>query len=222
VDFDSCVACGRCAGACLSGALKIIGRMASAREIMEEVLKDSRYYEASGGGVTFSGGEPMLQPEFLGEMLAIANEHSIHTAVETNGLFSQDTAAGLLEKIDLFLFDVKLFDDEEYRKYTCSSNRRVHENLDFLYARGKPVILRCPIIPGINDTDAHYRAIAGLLREYPNILSFEVLPYHNLGMSKRREIGYEVAPSWLSGMKSADKERKAEWEACITAYIHGD
>lgn len=202
---DKCIACGACVSACVNDALKIYGKRMSAAEVLNEVEKDSRYYKTSGGGVTFSGGEATLQQEFLLELLKGCKERGFHTAIETNGFM----ATGLLEKLcmytDVFLFDYKVTGEEEHKRWTGVSNGQILNNLEYLYQKNHSVILRCPMIPGVNDVESHFEAIRELKRRYPNILQAEIMPYHNTGKSKWEEIGMDYSLKTLAS--ASDKQR---------------
>lgn len=208
VSFSACTACGRCRDACPTGALSLFGREMEARKVMEQVMQDAAYYRNSGGGVTFTGGEPTLQFSFLRELLALSKENGLHVCLETNGCQPTERLSLLLDRVDLFLLDYKLTDPALHRKYTGSDNGTVLDTLALLCAKGKPVILRCPIIPGINDNDDHFRAIRELKERFPNILHSEIMAYHNLGEKKWAEIGLAYS---LCGLPNTPPETKQRW-----------
>ena len=212
VDFLRCKACGACVSACPTQALTLYGREMETAEVMEQVLQDRSFYKNSGGGVTFTGGEPTMQYEFLRELLRLSKENGLHTCVETNGCIPFQRWEPLLGQIDLFLFDYKLTDSEQHRQYTGLGNETIIENLFRLNERGKPVILRVPIIPGINDTSAHLGAIRALREGYSNIQQVEIMPYHNLGKKKWQEIGLGYS---LMELPNASPEQKKEWEQMV-------
>ena len=191
IDRSKCTCCGRCVQACCQGALSIMGEEMDAGEVIGEALRDKRYFEKSGGGITISGGEPMCQAAFTKALCKKAKEEGVSTAIETNGYADFSEYEKLLPYADLFLIDYKLTDDAKHKKFTGVSGKRILENLKHFCMAGKPVILRCPVIPGVNDTDGHFKAIALLTRQYHNILGFELMPYHKLGMSKAKRIGEE-------------------------------
>ncbi len=186
---ERCRACFHCVDACPHEALRRIGRTMSVEQVMQMVRKDRRYYEKTGGGLTLSGGEPTLQADFCYELLRQAKAEGIHTCVETAGCAPPDVLERLLPVVDLFLYDVKLFDERQHEKYIGASNRLILANLRRLAAGNAPVVLRCPIIPGVNDDDGHFEQIAALRRELPNIRGVEVMPYHDYGRSKAADIG---------------------------------
>jgi pyruvate formate lyase activating enzyme len=152
-------------------------------EVMAQVERDVIFYDESGGGVTFSGGEPLSQPEFLGALLAAAREREIHTAVDTTGFAPAEVVEALAEDVGLFLYDLKLMDDEAHRRYTGVSNRLPLANLRWLAAAGRPIRIRVPIIPGITDGDANLEAIGRLVAEL-DLGGIDLLPYHRIAADK--------------------------------------
>lgn len=188
---DKCTGCGRCAGLtvdnkdfiCLNGAKEICGKEYSCDELLREILKDKAFYDNSNGGVTFSGGECMLQTELLCELLAECKENSIHTAVDTAGNIPWEHFEMVLEHTDLFLFDIKLFDTEKHKKYTGVDNKLILANLQKLFEAGASVCIRIPVIGGVNDSVEEMWKIESFLRPY-HPAGVELLPYHELGMHK--------------------------------------
>ena len=183
--FDSCRACGRCAEVCPADALKIYGYEATAQEVVAEALRDAVYYRTSGGGITLSGGEPMFQPEFALEILKEAKRHGLHTAMETSGFAPWERFEAILPFTDLFLYDYKA-EKRLHRELTGVESDRIVENLERLLNGGARVILRCPIVPGVNENPA---ALDDFAKCFPRLAGVELLPYHNMGESKRRAIG---------------------------------
>ncbi len=208
VDRSKCTGCGVCIGSCPVEALSMNGLRVSAGQVMEEICKDEKYYESSGGGVTFSGGEATLQPEFLKELLALCKERGYHTAVETNGLLSPDLLTDLLVLVDLFLLDYKVT-GQEHAMWTGVPGEPVLQSLEKMQEAGGKVILRCPIIPGINDTKVHFAAIRDLKKNYSCIDHVEVMAYHDIGKGKWKECGkiYE-----LGHIQTVLPEQKRVWE----------
>jgi pyruvate formate lyase activating enzyme len=189
VDRSKCDACGKCAELCLSGALSISGRWVTAGEIIDALRRDMRYYRSSGGGLTLTGGEPMCQPDFALTLARRSKEEGINVAMETNGLACCSDYQHILPYIDLFLIDYKLTGSEVHRKYTGTDGEAALKNIDSLCGKGARVVLRCPIIPGINDTEDHFQAIAELTNRYETVLGFELMPYHKLGAAKAERLG---------------------------------
>lgn len=165
---------------------ELCGRMYSADEVMAEILKDRRFYAASGGGVTFTGGECMLQPDFLEDLLKQCRKQGIHTAVDTAGNIPFDRFEQILPYTDLFLYDVKLLDSEKHRKYTGASNRLILENLEKLLRLGAKLYIRIPVIPGVNKEEipTMEKYLSALCPE-----KIELLPYHRLGEDKYLALG---------------------------------
>lgn len=190
IDFTKCIACGKCIDYCNKKALELIGYAISVDEIIEEVLKDRVYYETSGGGITLSGGEPLLQYEFSLAILKEAKTNHLHTCIETSGFCSQNVLKSIIPYTDMFLFDFKLSDEILHKKYTGVSLQPIIKNLQFLNKNGASVVLRCPIIPEINDFEEHFRMIAEL-SQMLCISQVELMPYHTLGIEKSRKIGVQ-------------------------------
>jgi pyruvate formate lyase activating enzyme len=163
----------------------------SVEEVMEQVLTDRALYETSGGGMTLSGGEPFYQPAFTEALLRAAKEAELNTAVETSGFCDQDVLLSVIPFVDLFLFDYKATGDLLHRQLTGVPQAPILENLRVLGEHGAKIRLRCPIIPGANDTDEHFDAIAALAEGTPGVLAVDLEPYHALGVSKAKRIGQE-------------------------------
>ena len=210
---EMCAACGVCADACV-GALEIVGKPMCAEEIVQAVLRDKPFYDNSGGGMTLSGGEPLLTPAFTLEVLRLAKENGIHTCIETCGYAPWEDIEALLPYVDIFLWDFKESDDARHKEYTGVSSVRILENLRKLNNAGAQIILRCPIIPGCNDREDHLLAIAALAEELDGVQRVDVEPYHPLGQSKSEGIG-EVYP--LDGLGMTEAERAAEWISVIAS-----
>lgn len=207
-----CTACGACARTCPSGALELSGRRMTAEAVLESVEKDAKYYVSSGGGVTFSGGEASVQFDFLLELLGGCNERGLHTALETNGLITPARLKALLPRTDLFLFDFKHSGADAHRRWTGAPLAPVLETLAALDAAHAHVILRCPVIPGVNDTDAHFESIRALKTKYACIEKAEIMAYHDIGKSKWDAAGL---PYTLGALKTVPPTQKAAWEAKI-------
>ena len=186
-----CIACGRCAETCYTDALIFVGETKSTREVVEEVIADRDFYRSSGGGVTLSGGEPLVQPDFVAAVLKLCKTEGIHTAVETNLAWPWERLQAVLPLIDLLLVDVKIFNDREHRRWTGASNKDTLANLRRLRNMQKPTIVRTPVIGGLNDRVDHIGAIARFLASSCNVLEYELLPYHPLGLGKYASFGLE-------------------------------
>lgn len=209
---EACQLCGRCIEACPAGALKIFGETMSAERIVDTAMKDAAYYKETGGGLTVSGGEPFAQPDFLMEILELAKRRSLNTCVETSGYARPADILRAMPRIDLFLFDIKAT-PEDHKKLTGADNGRILSNLDRLMALGANVLLRCPVVPGLNDTSEHFQFLASLEKKYPALLGVEILPYHDMGRGKARALGreYEVFA------RTADEAVKQNWKARMRA-----
>ena len=186
---DHCLNCGLCAQGCYSGALEAIGREVTVADVMAEVLKDRIFYEQSGGGLTLSGGEPMLQFAFVRELLREAKKQGLHTCLETCGFAPAEHFDLILPDVDLFLYDFKESDPERHRQDTGASNELIIANLLRIDRAGGKTILRAPIIPGCNDRPDHFAAIAATANRLHNVQGIDVEPYHPLGKSKSANIG---------------------------------
>ena len=231
---NKCCGCGRCgyifknmhdlyiktesqkqayAAQCVYGALEPVGKWMTVTEVIDDVMKDLRFFKESDGGITVSGGEPMLQHEFTLALLKEAKKRGIQTAMETSGFALLEQYKQVLPYVDEFLWDYKETDEIKHKEFTGVSNQRILENLDALYKDGANIILRCPIIPGLNDTEEHFRGIAQRSSQMKNLKGVELMPYHKFGVAKDTRIGrmeqkeYEV-PS---------KNMKKYWEEQIIA-----
>jgi len=188
-DAQKCTLCATCLEACVSDARQIVGRELSVEQVMAEIGKDIPFYDESGGGVTFSGGEPLLQAEFLAELLRACKAEDLHTVVDTSGFVPWSVFEALRQDVDLFLYDLKALDDEAHRRYTGVSNQRILENLRQLCALGQAVRVRVPLIPGLNDSLADLRRLADFIADLPARPQVELLPYHPSGVEKYRRLG---------------------------------
>lgn len=189
-DFDrkKCMHCGKCAQVCYSNALEICGEERTAEDIIETVLQDKLFYEESGGGITLSGGEPLLQFDFTLSLLKLAKKNNLHTVVETSGFSGRDLTI-LNNFVDLWLYDIKVFPEEEHIKNTGVSNKIIFDNLYQLDNVGAKIVLRCPIIPNINMTKKHFDNLANLANTLNNTIAIHLESYHPLGLSKAGQLG---------------------------------
>lgn len=176
---------------------------------MNEVQTDASFYATSGGGLTVSGGEPLAQLDLTVALLRLAREQGIHTCVETCGYASANALRRLIPLADLFLFDLKETDPDRHRDYTGAPLEPILANLRMLCEAGSAVRIRLPIVPGWNDSDDHFRAVARLTSSFPSSLPVEVMPYHPLGTEKHRRIG-RPQPSGLPS-RSVDRELVDAW-----------
>ena len=196
VDPTRCLVCGECEEVCYSGALTILGKGMTCGEVLREIEKDIPFYRTSGGGVTFSGGEPLLYPDFIRHIAETCREKSIHTAVETSGSVSWEAFRKVLDGIDLFLFDIKHADSAMHEKTVGSGNETILGNLKRLCELGtKEVVVRIPVIPGFNAKAADMEGIADFIRSLGNaaeaVRGVQLLPYHKYGERKYAMLGLE-------------------------------
>lgn len=191
-ELKTCSLCGKCAHYCLYDARKLCGKRYAVDELFSEIVCDRAFYESSGGGVTFSGGECMLQVEFLTEILKKCKDEHISTAVDTAGKVPWESFEKILPYTDLFLYDIKLMDKALHRKFTGADNSLILDNLKKLFGAGKRIHIRIPVIANVNDNAAEMEKVKAFLKEngYPE--KVELLPYHKLGEAKRNALGKET------------------------------
>ena len=192
-DRGVCAHCGCCVEVCYSDAREIVGKEMSVDQVMKEVEKDIVFYNQSGGGVTFSGGEPFLQHEFLLMLLQSCKEKNIHTAVDTSGYTSEQILLQASDFTDLFLYDIKTIDDTIHKSFTGVSNKLILDNLKRLAERRKNVIVRVPLIPTVNDSLEAMREIGGYIASLHSISEIHLLPYHHVGIEKYYRLGLEYS-----------------------------
>lgn len=193
-----CIKCGKCTTVCCAEALKILGERKTVTEIMALVLKDIDYYNATGGGVTFSGGEPLCQSEVVAELLSQCKALSIHTAVDTSGSVEYAAFEKVLPVTDIFLFDLKIMDPLESKQRVGFDSRIIIDNFKNLNRENIKIIIRVPLVKGITDTNHNIEAIIDLIRKYgEKVLYVELLKYHNLGKYKYDSIGMDFSPDKL-------------------------
>lgn len=204
---ERCTACGACVKVCPTGAREIIGRRYTPQGLIEELLRDRPFFEASGGGVTFSGGEPLAQPEFLRECLILARKKGLHIALDTSGYAERELVLEMGRLSDLVLYDLKDMDEERHLKNTGVPLAPILGNLLALAEAGIPLWIRIPVIPGINDDGKtihkYVSFLTALDRNYPVYL----LPYHEIGREKYGRLGL---PYRLDGVKPPSQARMEE------------
>ena len=194
IDRTRCDICGRCSQACPAAALELIGRTWSVDELLAEILKDQVFYETSGGGVTFSGGEPMLQADFLAELLPRCRQVDIHVALDTCGAVPWRQYERILPYVDLVLLDLKLMDGERHRLATGVDNVLILENSRRLADAGIPLWVRTPVIPGYTADAANIADIGAFIHaSLPTVKRWDLLAYTNLGRPKYRRLGLAYA-----------------------------
>ncbi len=204
IDRACCTLCGKCADACPAAALEIIGKEWNAEELVAELLKDRVFYETSGGGITFSGGEPMLQSDFLCAVLPRCKDARLHIALDTCGAVAWERYARVLDWIDLGMFDLKIMDSAQHKRATGIGSDLILDNARRIAHARKPMWIRTPVVPGYTDDPANIAAIARFIRdELPTVERWDLLAYTNLGKPKyhRLDLPYtlENAPLYTRG-----------------------
>lgn len=191
---DHCRACGRCADRCLRGAREIAGKKVNINDLLREIEQDRVFYEQSGGGVTFSGGEALSQIEALAELAQACKTRGLHVAVDTCGYAPFSAFEHIREYTDLFLYDIKHMDDTAHRRYTGQGNALILSNLQRLAATGANIALRLPLIEGVNTHAENIEILAGFIKDI-RLLHVNLLPYHNTGSSKYARLGRPLDPA---------------------------
>jgi pyruvate formate lyase activating enzyme len=214
-DETLCQVCGDCAQVCQAEAREIVGRRVTVAEVMAEVEKDIVFYDESDGGVTFSGGEPLMQPDFLRALLQSCKEKEIHTAVDTSGLAAWKTLQSISELVDLFLYDLKLMDDEKHRQFTGVSNELILSNLRALASQGSTLTVRVPIIPGVNDDDEDISRLGEFVASLSHVPSVSILPYHKAGADKYVRLNKTYA---MPQIQPPSDERMAEIATILQGF----
>ena len=219
-DPDRCTGCGECARVCPAEAREMIGRVVNVEDILKEIEKDVLFFDESGGGVTFSGGEPLSQPGFLAEILKACSERDIHTVVDTCGFAPREAFEKIEPFVRLFLFDLKIMDPEIHRNFTSVSNELILSNLQWLSDQGAKVIIRIPVIPGVNDNDENMEATGKFLAGFPSRPEVNLLPYHASAREKYRRFGIpyrmaDISPSSGERMKELS-DRLAQFGLAVS------
>jgi pyruvate formate lyase activating enzyme len=206
-EVTRCLACGACVEACPTGARTLVGHRMRVQEVLEEIMADRIFYDDSQGGVTFSGGEPLAQVEFLRAALAECRHRGVHTAVDTCGLAASESLLSLAPLVDLFLYDLKFMNEARHLEFCGASNRVILENLRALAATGTRIWIRVPVIPGVNDGPDEVGALAVFIASLPAVPQVNLLPYHRIGMHKFERLGLvyrfpELAPPTAEHMET--------------------
>ena len=209
VDFGKCDNCGECVGVCHAQSLEMVGEEKSVDVLMDLIMRDRAYYQRSGGGVTFSGGEPLTQPEFLLAMVRKCRENRVHVTVETCGCGDYGRFAPVIPYVDLFFFDLKHADPDTHRKLTGVSQDGILANLRHIDRDAEEMIIRIPLIPGLNDDADNLSALARIIAPLSSVRKVELMPYHALGASKYAMLGREYP---LAGMQTPSP---AECKRCV-------
>ncbi len=214
IDRSLCNGCGKCVEVCPAKAREISGKIMTVKEVMEEVRKDSLFYQNSGGGVTVSGGEPTRQPEFVRELLSQCQQAAFHTCLDTCGIVQTEVLEGILEHTDLVLFDNKHMNPTKHKEYTGTDNKLILDNLKMIVTKGKSVIIRVPLIPEHNDSEENITNLATLMNEL-GLTRIDLLPYHSLGKTKYDRLGMEYQPGNLKPYQGNQVE---EIKAILESY----
>lgn len=225
IDRSRCQRCGSCADRCPSEALRLIGKWATAEEVLAEVSRDALYFENSGGGLTLSGGEPLSQPEFTAELLRRYKheEKGSNTVVETCGYSKWSSLERISPYVDLFLYDIKHMDPAEHLRLTGRDNLLILDNARRLAGAGRSLVIRLPLIPGLNDTDANLNATAAFALSLPGVSRIDLLPYHRLGEPKYHRLGRSYALEGRASLPAEELEnaRKTLERSRIQVTIGG-
>jgi len=223
-DEEKCIACGACAEICPAKATEMSGEQYSAGELLEVIERERPFFDQSGGGVTFSGGEPLMHPEFLVEILDACGQRGIHRTVDTSGLAKTKTLLEVARRTDLFLYDLKLMDSEKHKEWTGAGNKRILKNLKALAESGANIQIRLPLIKGVNDDDENIEATAAFLARLPgSIKEVNLLPYHNVAEGKFAKLGEEFESRAMAEPDATDLARvTARFSAHgLTALVGG-
>lgn len=188
-----------------------VGTRMSVAEVLEAVQKDIPFIEESGGGLTLSGGEPLMQPDFIIALLQSAQKMGIHTAVDTCGFAEPDSVMKVLSFTDLFLYDLKLADDNEHKQYTGESNRIILENLNRISQSGKKIIIRIPLIPEITDTFNNIEKLRTIIDHTAGVQRIDLLPYHAAGLNKYGRLGFKPTYERVTAYERAKSEEIREF-----------
>ena len=213
IDQERCDLCRKCEDVCVYEALEIVGREATVQEVMEEIEKDRIFFDESGGGITFSGGEPLMQMDFLETLLKEIKKKNIHVTLDTSGYVSFEDLERISDKVDLFLYDLKIMDEGKHEKYTGVSNKLILENLRKLSEIGKSIAVRIPLISGINDDNHNIQMFVEYLHGLKNIKQISLLAYHRGGCEKYKRLRKEGS---LITFQSPSDERIEEIKKILT------
>ena len=215
-DSEKCILCGRCVDICLAGARQIIGRKMAVGEVMAEVERDVIFYDQSGGGVTFSGGEPLMQPDFLLALLNQCRARNIHTAVDTSCYAEPEVVESVAKSADLFLCDLKHMDNEMHERFTGVGNSLIMENIRRISQAGKKIVIRIPIIPGFNDGTANIEATGKFAASLPGIGRIDILPFNRGGMEKSARLTGGIKSMQI---ETPDEEQMNSIAESLSKYV---
>lgn len=212
-EYDSarCLGCGFCVSVCPAEACRVSGTLMTPREVLARLLPDKPFFR-SRGGVTLTGGEPMYQPDFACALAGTLHREGVGVVLETCGYAPWESYDAISPFISRFLFDWKITDPEAHRYWTGAGNGLIRGNLQRLHDGGAQIVLRCPVIPGVNDTEEHFAGIARLTEECPRILRVDLLPYHALGNGKRAQLALPA-----DGFEAPGEDTVRHWREALQA-----
>ncbi|MCK5821581.1 MAG: glycyl-radical enzyme activating protein [Bacteroidales bacterium] len=222
-DTDLCTLCGRCADVCPTLAIEMSGKQATVEDMMKVIRKEALTLDQSNGGVTISGGEPMMQSDFLIELLDAIGEEGLHRAVDTTGFVKTETLLEVAKRTELFLYDLKSMDPEVHKKYTGVGNEKILSNLKILAESGASIRVRIPLIKGVNSDQANIRASAQFLAGLPVRIPVDILPYHDIAIMKHEKLGQKYQQDELQEPGASEIEGIIQQfaELGITARVGG-
>ena len=215
IDRQACRLHGRCEAVCLIEALQVVGREMNVSQVVGLIEQDRVFFDQSGGGATFTGGEPLAQPRFLVNLLTTCREKGISRVVDTSGYATWETVEEVRPLVDLFLYDLKLMDDARHREWTGVSNEVILANLRQLVERGSRVRVRVPLIPGVNDDQENLEQLGEYLAALQAPLEIELLPYHDLAGAKYRGLGVDYT---LPEIRPPTPEALQAWARTLNGF----
>jgi pyruvate formate lyase activating enzyme len=218
-DMDRCISCGECVQVCHAEARQQVGRRMTVDELMADIMADRLFFEESKGGVTFSGGEPLRQPDFLLAGLQACQARYIHTAVDTTGCVREEELLRISDAVDLFLYDIKMMDDSKHRHYTGLSNRLLLSNVKALDRWGKEIIIRIPVIPGLNDSREDFAAVGRFLQPLSHVQQVQLLPYHKTGIHKHSRLEWEYSLADIEPPSAEHMQARKEWLSDFVSHV---
>jgi pyruvate formate lyase activating enzyme len=215
-DQDLCIRCGECAAVCPAAATEMSGRYETVSDLLSVIENERPFFDQSGGGVTFSGGEPLLYPDFLIEILDACGRLRIHRTVDTSGLARTNTLLAVAKHTDLFLYDLKLMDSKKHKEWTGAGNKRILGNLKALAETGAAIQIRIPLIKGVNADEENIDATAAFVAALPGpAKKISLLPYHNVAEGKFAKLGCDYQPGPMAEPDAEDLERVI---ACFSSH----
>lgn len=215
IDHTKCIACGKCVDVCYHKALELSGRWMTVEDLMKELYKDRVVYRRSGGGITVSGGEALVQHTFLLELLKTCKSVGWHTAIETTGFAKKEVLDEIVPWLDLVMMDIKHIDPVIHKQFTGVDNTKILENAIYISKMAKEMIVRVPVIPGFNADKKTITGIAKFATYMHNIKQIHLLPYHDLGSNKYGMLGKDYT---LSDVKTPEASTMEELKEIVESY----